>query len=514
LTYVNKAGELRLSKNKITDIQDYKQKDKLLGYNLPDSGKVPGNGGIGRRLLNNLIDRKWLLLGMVLFTLIICLPTPDGLSNEGKYAIGLWVFIVVCFLTEAVPLPVTAMIIGTYQVVAGIHTFQEVPRTFMDDAVVFIMGILMLGAMLVKYNIHNKVALFMLKISGTRIDRVVLGMVAFCALSAAFITEHATVTIMFPIGVGIVSLSGGIKKVPKLGKLMMLSIAYGVIIGGIATPSGGARNAIMLSFLSGIGIHVSYGQWMLMALPLTLLLIPIVTYWLLRLFKPEVDDLKEVLERIHQELNADGPMTSQAKMALTIFLGVVVGWVLLSRQFGVGNIAMLGIILAVVLRLVDWNYLQQKTQWGVVVLYAGAISMGKMLVSTGAAVWLAQKVLDVATALEVTKGLSLLAATTTITAIVTNTMADGPAVAMLGPVFISVAELSGTPPLAIGVATSLGAAFSYLLVIATPANAIVYGPGFLKASDFLKAGSVLFLISLVLTIAVLAGIWWLSLGIW
>ncbi|HBX24087.1 MAG TPA: sodium:sulfate symporter [Desulfotomaculum sp.] len=503
-----------MSKSRIFDLQNYKNKDKHTGFQLPGPGGPPGNGGFKRQLVDFFKDRRWLLLGIVIFALVICLPTPDGLSNEGKYAIGLWIFIVICFLTEAVPLPVTAMIIGTYQVATGIHSFQEVPRTFMDDAVVFIMGVLMLGALLVKYNIHNKVALHMLRISGTRIDRVVLGMVAFCALSAAFITEHATVTIMFPIGVGIVSLSGGIKKVPKLGKLMMLTIAYGVIIGGMATPSGGARNALMLSFLSGIGIHVSYGQWMLMALPLTLILIPIVTYWLLRLFKPEVDDLKEVLERIQQELNADGPMTKQAKMALVIFLGVVVGWVLFSRQFGVGNIAMVGVILAVILRLVDWNYLQQKTQWGVVVLYAGAISMGKMLVSTGAAAWLAQKILYAATAFEVAKGLPLLAATTTITAFVTNTMADGPAVAMLGPVFIKVAELADTSPLAIGVATSLGAAFSYLLVIATPANAIVYGPGFLKASDFLKAGSVLFVISLVLSIIGLAGLWWFAIGIW
>ncbi len=477
-------------------------------------GEPPGGGGFRGKLAGLLKDRKWLLLGIVLFLAILLMPTPHGLSNEGKYAIGLWIFIVICFLTEAVPLPVTAMIIGVYQVVAGLSSFQEVSRTFMDDAVVFIMGVLMLGAMLVKYNIHNKVALQILKISGTRIDRVVLGIVTFCAISAAFITEHAAVTIMFPIGVGIVSLSGGIKKVPKLGKLMMLAIAYGVIIGGVATPSGGARNALMLSFLSGIGIHVSYGQWAIMAFPLTLVLIPIVTYWLLRLFKPEVDDLKDVLERIQQELNADGPMTRQGKMALAIFLGVVLGWVLFSRQLGVGNIAMIGIILAALLRLVDWNYLQQKTQWGVVVLYAGAVSMGKMLVSTGAAAWLAQKLLYAATAFGITKGLPLLAVTTTITALVTNTMADGPAVALLGPVFIKVAELAGTSPLAIGVATSLGAAFSFMLIIATPANAIVYGPGFLKASDFLKAGSVLFIISLVLSIMGLAGLWWFAVGVW
>lgn len=505
-----------MSKKKIFDMRDYRRKDnqtatreQTVAVAIPES-----SAGDGHSWVANIYERKWLWLAILLLVSICLAPTPAGLTLEGKYAIGMWVFLVVCFLTEAVPLPVTALIIGFYQIVVGISTYQEASRTFMDDAVVFIMGVLMLGAMLVKYNIHNKIALHMLKISSARIDRVVLGMVAFCALSAGFITEHATVSIMFPIGVGIVSLSGGIKKVPRLGKLMMLAISYGVIIGGVATPSGGARNALTLSFLSDMGITVGYGQWMLMAMPFTLIMIPVVSFWLLRLFKPEVDDLREVLEKIQREMDVDGPMTTRAKLALAIFLAVLVGWVFFSQKIGVGTVAMMGMVAATILRLVDWNYLQQKTQWGVVVLYAGAISMGKMLVSTGAAFWLAQKLLVVATTFGVTKGLPLLAVTTTIAAISTNSMADGPTVAVLGPVFIKAAELTGTSPVALGVATSLGAAFSFLVVIATPANAIVYGPGFLKVTDFLKAGGVLFIISLLVAVVGLAGIWWHILGVW
>ncbi|MCL6635203.1 MAG: DASS family sodium-coupled anion symporter [Peptococcaceae bacterium] len=503
-----------MSKQKVLNINDFRKKEKEPGVAAAGPGGRAGPAGPLDKAKEALKERKWLILGVVLLSVICLMPTPRDLSDQGKYALGLWAFIIVCFLTEAVPLPMTAMIIGSYQVVTGIGKFQDVPRTFMDDAVVFIMGVLMMGAMLVKYNIHNKIALYMLKISGTRINRVVLGIVAFCALSAGFITEHATVTIMLPIGVGIVSLSGGIKKVPRLGKLMMLAISYGVIIGGVATPSGGARNALMLSFLSNLGINVGYGQWLLMAVPFTLIMIPLVTFWLLKLFKPEVEDLREVLEAIKEEMDADGPMTGRAKAALGIFLAVLAGWVLFSRELGVGNIAMIGVVLAAVLRLVDWQYLQQKTQWGVVVLYAGAISMGKMLAATGAASWLAKQLLWIAASFGVTRGLPLLAATTTITALTTNTMADGPTVAVLGPVFIKVAELAGTSPYAIGVATSLGSAFSYLLVIATPANAIVYGTGFLKGSDFLKAGTVLFVLSLLLAVGGLAGIWWLVLGIW
>lgn len=503
-----------MSRQKIFDLNEFRKKEKPeSGVRVAEADENSKQSGPLNKVTRVILERKWLLLAISLAVAICLMPTPEGLTLKGKQALGLWSFVVVCFMTEAVPLPMTAMIIGSYQVMAGVGSFNEVPRTFMDDAVVFIMGVLMMGAMLVKYNIHNKIALYMLKLSGTRIDRVVLGVVAFCAISAGFITEHATVTIMLPIGVGIVSLSGGVKKVPRLAKLMMLAISNGVIIGGVASPSGGARNALMLSFLNNLGINVGYGNWMLMAMPFTLIMIPVVTFWLLKLYKPEITDLEEVMEAIKDEMDADGPMTPQARTALAIFMAVLVSWVLFSQQLGVGNIVMIGIVLAAVLRLVDWSYLQQKTQWGVVVLYAGAISMGKMLVTTGAASWLAKQLLAVASAVGVTKSLPLLAATTTITAFTTNTMADGPTVAVLGPIFLKVAELSDTSPYAIGIATSLGSAFSYLLVIATPANAIVYGPGFLKGVDFLKAGGPLFLFSLLLTMA-LAGLWWPVMGIW
>jgi sodium-dependent dicarboxylate transporter 2/3/5 len=213
-------------------------------------------------------------------------------------------------------------------------------------------------------------------------------------------------------------------------------------------------------------------------------------------------------------MDADGPMTSQARAVTGIFLGVLFGWVFFSEELGVGTIAMMGVVLAAVFRLVDWNYLQQRTPWGVVLLYAGAISMGRMLASTGAAAWLAKQVLAGAAAFGITTGLPLLSITAGITALTTNTMADGPTVAVLGPIFLKVAELAETSPLAIGVATSLSSAFAYLLVIGTPANAIVYGSGFLRVVDFLKAGLLFFLLSLAVVVFLLAGFWWRLLGIW
>lgn len=461
-----------------------------------------------------LSERKWFLLAALAATAICLMPTPEGLTVEGKYVLGLMAFVVICFFTEAIPLPAVALVIGSYQVVMGLTSFKDVPATFMNDAVGFIMGALMIGAMLVKYNIHNKIALAILNVAGTNVTRVTLGIVTFCAFSAGFVSEHATATIMLPVGMGIVALSGGIHKVPRLGKMLMLAIAYGCVIGGLASPSGGARNALMIGFLQDYGISVSYGQWLIMCMPFTIIMIPFVVFWLTKLFKPEVKDLSKAVEEIKKEMASAGPMTTKAKMAVALFATVLALWITMSEHLGLGNIAIMGAIIAMILGLVDWKYLQEHTQWGVVLLYAGAISLGTLLASTGTALWLAEKLLGGVGSLGIEHGLPLLAATTTITALTTNTMADGPTVAVLGPILLKVADLAKTSPFAIGIATSLGSAFAYLLIIGTPANAIVYGPGYLKASDYIKAGSVLFLVSLLLVIVGLAGFWWKILGVW
>lgn len=473
-----------------------------------------GSGPKESFLSEFLSERKWFIVAVMVATAICLMPTPEGLTLQGKYVLGLMAFVVICFFTEAIPLPAVALIIGSYQVVMGLTSFRDVPATFMNDAVGFIMGALMIGAMLVRYNIHNKIALAILNVAGTNVTRVTLGIVTFCAFSAGFVSEHATATIMLPVGMGIVALSGGISKVPRLGKMLMLAIAYGCVIGGLASPSGGARNALMIGFLNDYGITVTYGQWLLMAMPFTIVMIPFLVFWLTRLFKPEVKDLSKAVAEIKKEMASAGAMSGKAKMALALFITVLALWITMSEHLGLGNIAIMGAIIAMVLGLVDWKYLQEHTQWGVVLLYAGAISLGTLLASTGTALWLAEKLINMVNSIGIESGLPLLAATTTITAITTNTMADGPTVAVLGPILLKVADLAQTSPFAIGIATSLGSAFAYLLIIGTPANAIVYGPGYLKAIDYIKAGSVLFLVSLVLVIFGLAGFWWKVLGIW
>lgn len=460
-------------------------------------------------------ERSYFLIGVIACAAICLAPTPLGLSVQGKYAVGLLVLVIIFFLTEAIPLPAVALVIGSYQIFFGITPFRDVPMTYMHDAVFFIMGSLMIATVLIKYRIHNRVALIILSRFGAHINRVVLGIVVTCAITAAFISDHAIAAIMLPVGIAFVAASGGIKKVPQLGKLIMISIAYGCAIGGLATPSGGARNVIMMGYLKEFfQVEIGYGEWMVYGFPLTFVMIPITTFLLLKIFKPEVSDLSPAAESLRGELKEMGPMRGKEWTVLGLFVLTVVFWITLSKKIGLGHIAAFSAVVYLVSGLASWEDYQKNVNWGVVLLYAGAISLGKCLETTGAAIWLAQKFLGLAgTLFGVKSGLPLIACTSTFTTFMTNTMADGPTIAVIGPIILNVGKLAGINPILIGLSCAMSAAFAYLLIIGTPPNAIVYGSGYLKPKDFIKAGWALSLISIFLLVVVIVGFYWKLLGL-
>ena len=225
---------------------------------------------------NIIKKRLWLVAALIVAGIIMLVPTPEGLTPDGQKTIALLVMVVILFITEAIPIAATALLIGMFEVyVLGIDS-NHVAKSYMKDAVFFIMGSLMIAVVIVKHGIAHKIILEILTHVGTKINRLVYGIVATCAVLAAFMAEHVVVASMLPVALTISKISGGFKKNPDLTKLLLFAIAYGCIIGGMATPSGGARNIIMIEYLGSMNsINVGYGEWMIYALPITLILIPI-----------------------------------------------------------------------------------------------------------------------------------------------------------------------------------------------------------------------------------------------
>jgi len=453
--------------------------------------------------------RGWFLFGVAVCIGINFMPTPDGLTLHGKYTLGLLLMVIIFFLTEAVPFIATSFLIVIYQVFMGIRTYSEVPKTFMHDAVFFIMGALMVAAVIVKYDIHSRVAVFMMDKLGNNVHKIVFGIVTIAALCSAFMSEHAVSAMMLPIGVGLVVMNGGQNRCPQLAKLLMFAIAYGSMIGAIATPSGGTRNVIMISYLQDFaGVHVGYGQWMLYVFPLTLILIPVVSFVLLKMFKPEVTELHTLDKDPQWKKSMKQPFSTQQKIVSGIFILTILAWVLLGESMGLGQIAILSAVVYIILGLAEWKD-YEKINWQVILFYAGIISLGECIRDTGVAIWIANQFSHfIEYAFSITTGAPLIASTSMLTMLLSNSMGAGPTIAVIGPIVLKIGELGGVSPTAIGVSSAVATSFAYIIVAGAPASMIVYGSGFLKAKDFIKVGCIMSLVSiLILTFVFIAGYW-------
>jgi sodium-dependent dicarboxylate transporter 2/3/5 len=252
---------------------------------------------------------------------------------------------------------------------------------------------------------------------------------------------------------------------------------------------------------------MDYLSWIVYAYPMFLLQLPVVTALLYTTFKPEYADISRAVVRLRAQVAMDGPLRPADWLAITLFAVTIVGWIAFSESLGLGIVAILGACTFLVTGLVRWEDVNSGVNWGVVLLYAAAISLGVEMKDTGAALWVAQSFIDFVAPLGAGHGIGLWAAIALLTTFVTNTMTAGAAVAVLGPVVLNTASVAGDDPLIVGFITAIASAFAYITAAAHPAFTIIYASGYLKASDFLRAGWRMTVASIVLLL-VYALVYW------
>ncbi len=459
--------------------------------------------------------RRWLWLASLAALVVMLLPRPAGLEPAGQRMLALLVFFVITFVSEALPVGGSFPLVLGWVIFLGIRSPEEAVLSIAHDAALFMMGALMIARVLVGRNLHRRALALFLRHVPPRLLWLMFTMSLFSALASAVISDHTVAALMLPVLMSLVMAVGGIREHPRMAKALMLCIAFSCALGGLASPSGGSRNVVMMAYLSDIaGQTVSYGGWVLMALPITLLLVPLavgIPYWI---YRPRHTDLRAASERLEKSSQEDGPMEREDWATVAIFALVLFGWIVLGEQYGIGVIAITGAFIYLVVGLADWERDYQHINWGIVWLYFAAITFGRALESSGAAVWLAERVMVAAqTTLGLDTGLGLAASSSVFMALFSQTMSDGPAVALLGPVILETARITGSSPVLVGVGSAIASSFAYMLIIGTPSNAIIYASGYLESRDFIRAGFWMFLGSLVVTIAVMA-LWWPRLGIY
>ena len=449
--------------------------------------------------------KKWLILSFLLSLTLFYLPTPEGLSSEGHRIIIIVLVALILIMSESIPLPAVAILILIMEVVLGVDTADGVASSFMSDAVFFIMGSLMLAVSIVYQGLDKRLALIVLNFTGNKTWRIVLGFMFFSAILSSFIGEHTVAAMMLPVALSLIK-NAGMNKIrsSNLSTILLFSIAYGAAIGSVGTPSGGGRNAIMIGYLSEFGLgKLSYLTWMKFAYPLLLIEVPIATFILWFTFKPSQKIMDSAVRKLKVQVAKSDDLNGQQKLAIGVFVFVFFSWIFLSPYIGLGIVALIGVFLYLSFGLIDWSEINRNTNWGVILLFGAAISLGIQMKETGAAFWLAEKALLYIGVVFQNENIGRWFITVVMTGILTNILSSAATLAVLGPIVLDM----GGNPLVTGISASIASAFSYLTIVASPTCMIIHSTGLIRSRDYLKAGWKLFIMSVVLLMLISKYYW-------
>jgi sodium-dependent dicarboxylate transporter 2/3/5 len=258
-------------------------------------------------------------------------------------------------------------------------------------------------------------------------------------------------------------------------------------VGSIGTPSGGARNAIMLEYWRAItdsGLTLTYFQWIIMAYPMVIIGMLSTTFLLQLAFKPEFNRMDTAIRRLKIQVAHKGKITGNEFLTILIFVIVFLCWIFLNEQYGLGIIAIGGAFLYMATGLVEWKQVSQNTNWGVILLFAGTISLGVQMKNTGTALWIGNSLMSLFSPLIDQFTMIPYILNIFLTMLLSNIMSSSGTVAVLGPITLSM----GGDPAYMGMTTAISSAFGYFSAIAAPACMIIYSSGLVKMTDFLKAG--------------------------
>lgn len=430
-------------------------------------------------------------VGVVLGAVLFLLPTPEGLTNDAMNTLALFMLVVYFWATEALPLPVTALSAGVGLVVLGIvDDSNDAWMPYARDTIFLLLGSLILADAVTKTGMDRVLAAKFLQKMGGSTDSLLLGIVVVSTLSAMIVSSHAIAAVMLPLVLRVLRTMNLMER-KNIATAYVLAIAFGTGIAGLATPSAGARNAIVLGYLDELyGVQISYLDWALRAAPITLVMIPI-TYVVLKfLFKVP-----------HEKLDASqipkaGRLNRHMALTMIVLTATVALWITKGTTWGLGTVAVGGAVALFLFGVLDWVDTRKRIAWGVPLIYGAALTMGSALQKTGGATWLAEGILSITDA---NNDFILTTSVLVLTVALTQIMSDGGTAAVVAPVTLGIAFISGYDLAEMGMITAIGAAFSFILVVGTPPNVITYGSGVFTPKDLAKAGVPLVLLSLLMT---------------
>ncbi len=418
--------------------------------------------------------------------------------------------------TGAAPIGATSLLVAVVMYAGGVMKPDAIAQAFAKDAVVFIFGVLALSRVMTRTGLDKRIAMLLLRpVRGP--GTLMFVFLPVFAVACSFISETILVTLVMPM---LIMVWRGLPRdedrdLRPVLVLLALLVCYGSNMGGPGSPAAGGRNAIMVGILADYGAAPTFLQWMKFGLPFVpVAALALGAYFFVVFGRRLPAGGLDAARVARQESERLGPLTRDEKLTAAVALLVAVGWLAGGERLGMGGPVLAGLVLLNMLGVADWRDIT-KVPWDVVFLYAGASALGRGLAETGGALYLARGFLD-AVPEQMLDAQHLLMAVSLVTGIVTNFMSDGATVAALGPITVPMAATAGVHPWAVGFATAFASSFAHMLIIGTPASALVYilcrdpetGRQLVTRGDFLKHGAAVWVLSFV----VLWG--WTFLGYW
>ena len=435
--------------------------------------------------------RGWIIIIIALiasFGLYEILPYDDN-ANKG---LSLLLFIAILWLTEALHITITALLIPVLAVAIGMPsdtggeiaplTTSTALSTFADPVIFLFFGGFALATALHVQKLDRKIAMWIISMSGGNLGIAVLAICAVTALLSMWISNTATAAMMLPLALGLLSHFDADKE-RKTFVFILLAIAYSASIGGLGTLVGSPPNAIAAKALD-----YDFADWMKVGLPMMLLILPAMLVSLYIILRPNLNRRVEFNSEII-------PWNRERVLTMVLFVITAISWIMgkkVSETFGISQpdswIAVFAACMVVILGIATWKNIADNTDWGVLMLFGGGLTLSAILKDSGSSLVLGQTLADVLGGASPFLVIVIVAA---FIIFLTEFTSNTASAALLVPVFAVIADQMGLPKEILVIVIGIGASCAFMLPVATPPNAIVFGTGHIKQSEMMRVGFVL-----------------------
>ncbi len=467
--------------------------------------------------------QKWgLLLGPLLFALLLAAPTPAGMNVEAKRALAAAVWIAIWWVTEAIPIPATSLLPIVLFPLTGAVSVADAAAPYSNPNVFLFLGGFTIAMCIERWNLHRRIALYIIFWVGTTANRLILGFMVATAFLSMWISNTASTMMMMPIGLAVILQIArmiqeqGVEGIDvrqghfTFGTCLMLSIAYAASIGGVATLIGSPPNIIFAGVAEQLfDVSIGFFQWFTYGLPISVVFLFLAWLYMTRwAYPPQLEGIPGGREYVEQELKGLGPMTRPEKSIAAVFTAVALAWVsrpfLLEALFPEINDALIAIAGAVVTFIIpvrakgayflnDWDT-ALRIPWGILLLFGGGLSMAGAFADTGLAEWMGEHL----SALAGFPMIVIMLAVVTMVIYLTEVTSNTAITSMMMPIMASMAAAMEVHPFALMITAATAASYAFMLPVATPPNAVIFGSGYMSIPQMVRAGVWLNLLGVVL----------------